>query len=387
MSAKILCVDDDPMILRALGRNLSGEFKVETAESAKQALVVMREKGPFAVIISDRQMPEMDGFALLNLVAEVAPDTVRVMLTGCNDLATASRAVNEGHVFCFVAKPWDIATLSQTIQTAVKQYRLVVSQRQLLEQTLNGSVKLLTDILSMSDPGAYRRAKLLQDYATDYFRTCKHEAGEELWEIELAAMLLTLGNVTVPTGLLDKQETGAELSKEETDIMDRVAETGFTLLCNIPRLENVAMIVRYQNKHYDGSGCPVDSLKGHEIPFGARLLKGLKDLIEREASGLSRISAIGALRERRGRYDPAILDNCVKHLKAQPSPEQQSDQTATVNIKELTNRHVLVTPLVTTQGMIIAPAGTEISNLILQKIRNFGKLHGLVESIQVKTRS
>jgi response regulator RpfG family c-di-GMP phosphodiesterase len=385
MSAKILCVDDDPGYRAVLYGYLHKQFEVETAENSKQALLILKEKGPFAVVLSDMEMPEMDGSTFLNLVSEVAPDTVRVMLTGYNDQKTASRAVNEGHIFSFINKPCDHATLVQTIYAAVRQHELMVSQRQLLEHTLNGSVKLLTDILSMSDPAAFGRAKLLRDYAMEYLVVCKHEDAEP-WEIELAAMLLTLGHITVPSGLLDKHGTGAELSYEETEIMDRVAETGFSLLSNIPRLENVALIVRYQNKHYDGSGSPADSLRENEIPLGARLLKVLKDLIEREASGLSRVAAIGALRARRGIYDPMILENCAKHLKAQPSPEQQSEQIATILVKELTTRHILVTPLVTKEGMVIAPKGTQISNLILQKIHNFGTLHALVEPIQVTSR-
>jgi hypothetical protein len=93
------------------------------------------------------------------------------------------------------------------------------------------------------------------------------------------------------------------------------------------------------------------------------------------------------LRARNGYYDPVILENCGQHLKSQPSPEQQNKQFATIRLSELTNRHVLVSPLVTKEGMVIAPKGTEMSNLILQKIRNFGTQHEMVEPIQVRSKA
>jgi response regulator RpfG family c-di-GMP phosphodiesterase len=253
MPAKILCVDDDPSLLSAIYRILRKEFEVETAEGGEAGLLVLREKGPFAVVLSDMGMPGMDGITFLNLVSLVAPDTVRVMLTGYNDQQTACRAVNEGHIFCFINKPCESSTLNQTLFAAVKQNQSLVAERELLEQTLSGSVKLLTEMLSMSDPVGFSRAKLLRDYAREYLQVCEHEDATT-WEIELSAMLLTLGHITIPPGLLARQGSGDDLSKEETEMLGHIPETGFSLLSNIPRLGKVAEVVRYQNKHYDGQG-------------------------------------------------------------------------------------------------------------------------------------
>jgi len=128
-------------------------------------------------------------------------------------------------------------------------------------------------------------------------------------------------------------------------------------------------------------------VKGEEIPHGARVVKVLKDLIDKEASGLERKDAAAFLRARLGQYDPKILEDCASRLKLHLSPEQQADQIGTVLIAELTNRHVLVSPLTKTEGMLIAPSGTEISNLILERIRNFRRLHTLKEPIQVRLRT
>jgi len=384
--SRILCVDDDPIMLSALRLNLRRFFQVETADDAEAALAALKNKGPFAVIISDMNMPGMDGSSFLNEANYLAPDTIRVMLTGQRDEQTALRAVNEGHVFQLINKPCDPVLLAQAVQAAVSQHELLAGERELLEQTLKGSVKLLTDILSMADPASFGKAQLLRDYVHNYLAENK-EGNISRWEIEMAAMLSNLGHVTIPRSILEKVEKGNAVSGAEQEILNKVPETGFALLVNIPRLHVVAEIVRYQSKNYDGSGFPPDSLKAEDIPYGARLLKVLKDLIEKEAGGLSRTQTIAGLRSFKGRYDPKILENCASRLTFHPSPENLAEQVSTILIAELTNRHVLVSPLMTNEGMLIAPSGTEVSNLILERIRNFGTLHVLEEPIQVKLRN
>src|ERR1039458_7436990 len=103
---------------------------------------------------------------------------------------------------------------------------------------------------------------------------------ENSWEFEMAAMLSQIGTVTIPPALIEKSRAGQELTKVEQDILARVPKTGADLLANIPRLESVARIVLYQQKHYDGSGFPVNFVRGEDIPIGARILKVLIDLLE-----------------------------------------------------------------------------------------------------------
>jgi response regulator RpfG family c-di-GMP phosphodiesterase len=383
MATRILCVDDDPNVLAAHERNLRRHFEIKTALSAEAGLVALRADGPFAVILSDMRMPGMDGSEFLQQASGLAPDTVRVMLTGNNDQETAIRAVNEGSVFRFVTKPCDAPTLIQTLQAALKHHHLIIAEKELLEQTLNGSVKLLTDILALANPSGYSRATLLRDYVREYL-TINETLDTAKWEIELAAMVLDLGQVTIPKSVLEKESCGAELSPAEKELLQQVPELGFNLLSNIPRLENVAKIVRYQDLRFDGTGVPKGGPAGQEIPFGARLLKILKDLIEREAGGLSRADAIAVLRARKGNYDLLILDYCAAHLRSRPSTKQQSEQVSSVLISQLTTKHIFVSPLLTREGILIAPAGTGVTNFLLQKIRNFKGFHVLREPLQVR---
>ncbi len=138
---KILLVDDDANLLAATRRRLRKKFELETARSGADGLHALNTNGPFAVVISDMRMPEMDGLEFLKQVKTSAPDTVRMVLTGIADPNTAVEAVNEGNIFRILNKPCSSESLSRAIETGLQQYHLIRAERDLLERTLAGSVK------------------------------------------------------------------------------------------------------------------------------------------------------------------------------------------------------------------------------------------------------
>src|SRR5580700_10107556 len=105
MSEKILLVDDEQNVLLGYRRLLHKEFQTDTAVGGSRALIAIQTRGPYAVVLSDMRMPEVDGIQLLTRVKYLAPDTVRMMLTGYADVQTALSAVNEGNIFRFLTKP------------------------------------------------------------------------------------------------------------------------------------------------------------------------------------------------------------------------------------------------------------------------------------------
>ncbi len=82
MTDKILFVDDEPAVLDGCKRMLHREFEVNTAISGEQGLAEIQENGPYAVVVSDMRMPEMNGAQFLSRVRQTAPETVRMLLTG-----------------------------------------------------------------------------------------------------------------------------------------------------------------------------------------------------------------------------------------------------------------------------------------------------------------
>jgi DNA-binding NtrC family response regulator len=149
MSDRILLVDDDSHVLDGYRRSLSRDFLVETAAGPDEALPLIEKNGPFAVIVSDMRMPGMSGIQLLGAVKSISPETVRIILTGNADMETAIDAINEGNIFRFLIKPCAHEVMAKTLTAALVQYRLVTAEKQLLEQTLSGSIQVLTEVLSL----------------------------------------------------------------------------------------------------------------------------------------------------------------------------------------------------------------------------------------------
>lgn len=106
---------------------------------------IVDRAGPFAVVVSDMRMPGMDGAAFLATVRHRWPDMVRVLLTSHADVEAAIRVVNDGQIFRFLLKPCEPVTLRRVLHDAVAQHRLLTAERELLERTLQGSVRSLLE--------------------------------------------------------------------------------------------------------------------------------------------------------------------------------------------------------------------------------------------------
>src|ERR1700722_17329858 len=302
---KILFVDDEPNILAAYQRHLRKQFSVEIAVGPIAGLAALQNPREFGVVVADMRMPEMSGVEFLVKVKEIAPEAVRMMLTGNADQTTAIEAINEGNIFRFLNKPCPPEKLTLALEAGVRQHQLITAERELLENTLGGCVKVLAEILAMAEPKSFRHAETLRNNIRLLAGFMK--IGQP-WELEVAAMLLHIGYVTIPPEVALKLRVGHPLSAKEQEMFQRIPAIGGNLLAQIPRLEEVSKIILYQNKRFDGSGFPDDKIAGSEIPLGARLLKVLSDLAEIEVAGAARAGALEQMRARLGWYDPQILD-------------------------------------------------------------------------------
>jgi len=116
---RVLCVDDEPSILRSLQWLLKKQFDVQVAASGHEALEMVRNNA-FDVIVSDQRMPGMMGSEFLREVRKISPRSMRILLTGYSDLQAILRSVNDGEVFRFVNKPWSTKDLPKIIADAAE---------------------------------------------------------------------------------------------------------------------------------------------------------------------------------------------------------------------------------------------------------------------------
>ncbi len=127
---RILCVDDEQNILESLERTLGMEFEVSTANSGAKGLEILDQAGPFAVVISDMMMPGMNGATFLSQARQIAPETTRILLTGCQgEVDAAITTINEGQIFRFLTKPCSPGMIRDAVKAAVEKHRAAITER------------------------------------------------------------------------------------------------------------------------------------------------------------------------------------------------------------------------------------------------------------------
>lgn len=137
----ILCVDDEPIILKSLNRLLmNAGYRVFTAESGTQGLELVGKEN-VDVIIADQRMPFMTGSEFLRIVHQQQPHIVSIMLSGYSDFDSLVAAVNDGEIFRFVAKPWDNEVLLTVIRSALEKKKVRAVAANLLETINSMSMK------------------------------------------------------------------------------------------------------------------------------------------------------------------------------------------------------------------------------------------------------
>jgi CheY-like chemotaxis protein len=150
---RILVVDDEEAILETMAFTFEDDYDVVTSTSPRDALVKLEQHAPVAVVISDQRMPEMTGVEFLAQVYERHPTTMRIILTGFADMDATIGAINDGHVYAYVTKPWEQDQLKQVVRRAVDHHRLACENERLVSE-LRGANVFLQAVMDELDTGA-----------------------------------------------------------------------------------------------------------------------------------------------------------------------------------------------------------------------------------------
>lgn len=327
----VLLVDDEENILRALQRLLMDEeFEVLTAASGEQGLAVLRDAVNVGLIISDQRMPVMNGAEFLSRSRELAPDAMRILLTGYSDINATIEAINIGGAYRYISKPWNDEELVQTIRDAVDQYARVAENRRLNEiinrqnqemeawneglkkrllqstttireqsQAIKSiDVKNPVAVLNQTFDNFFKvmgdrnaiHARTVSTLVTDVARKMGLDS-ETIARFRLAALLHDTGKLgTLAAGLNKKME---EMSETEDNEYRQHPLRGEEMFVQLEELKEVAPLIRCHHESFDGHGFP-DRLRGEDIPLGARLI-AIADLIEKAARSVERHRADYAL--------------------------------------------------------------------------------------------
>jgi len=358
----VLCVDDEPQVLEGLMLHLRRLYDVRTAISGPNALAVLADERRVIVILSDMRMPGMDGAAFLARSRAIVPEATRVLLTGHTDVTSAIAAINDGQVFRFLTKPCLPTTLLATMTAAVEQHRLVTAEKVLLEETLHGCLKALSDVLALANPTSFGRALRVRHQVTD---VAAHLGLPDAWEIEIAAMFSQLGMITLPHDTAERVLAGEDLSEEERTMVRRMPSVTERLLANIPRLESIRAILTSVH----GTFRPIEpgaDLRDAAVRRGAHLLRAALDFDELETRGMTASEAIGTMRGRVGVYDPAMVDA----IEACRSSKAQRTEVREVRLMALRPGMVFAEDVRSTNGTLLVARGYEITERFVARLGN-----------------
>ena len=360
----VLCVDDEPNVLEGISLHLRRRFEVATATSGSAALELLKRSGSIAVVLSDMRMPGMDGATFLSHARLLVPDTVRILLTGQTDMNTAVSAVNDGQIFRFLTKPCAPATLISAVDAAVEFNRLIVSERVLLNQTLHGSIKALTEVLALTNPTAFGRATRVKQHVS----ALADKLGfQERWQLEVAAMLSQIGSIVLPPETVERVYYGQPLSEAESAMVARMPNVVEQLLGNIPRLEVVRAILAHREKPFAQTDLAYGDSETRLAARGALMLGVACDFEELIARGMAVALALDTLRGRKGRYDPTVLEA----LAAVRGSTSARVEVRELPISALRVGMVCAEDVKLRNGTLVVGSGFEITASFIERIRNF----------------
>lgn len=331
----LLLVDDDPHVLKSLGRELSpAGYRLFTAASAKEGLEIVKQHD-IGVVLSDMSMPGMDGIAFLEAVAVISEDTVRVLLTGYGSHESAIEAINRSHIFGYLTKPWTPENLQATLAKAFvyanlrrenkrlqqltttqnEQLRfinehlesLVRERTAQLEEAVNEGIEMLALAAEAKDDVTGEHIYRIRELTR---QICTALGIAEAEQIAFFSVIHDIGKMRIPDSILKKK---GPLTEEEWQIMQAHTRAGEKIMGNKTFYRTARLIARSHHEKWDGSGYP-DGLRGEEIPLPARIVAvaDVFDSLTHERPYKARWPAAEALAfmetQRGTHFDPTVLD-------------------------------------------------------------------------------
>jgi CheY-like chemotaxis protein len=367
MPGRVLLVDDEQKILDSFKLNLRKNYDIHLALGPEKALEMFEANGPFQVVVSDYKMPGMSGIELLSRVKTISPKTVRIMLTGHADLDVSIEAVNSGNVFRFLTKPCSTEVLSRAIDAGLEQNKLLNLEKELLRNTLLGSINVIVELLSIVNPQAFARSDRIRRLVVGLIKEMKLPHASKY---ELAALLSQIGCVSVPAEILNKRYSGRQLSPEEQRSFDLGIRTASALIKKIPRLEEVGDFIL----------CQLDSPSPEiEGTLGARLLLLALDYDDLILMGNTPTQALGQLSKRGTRYGAPLLAGFEKLL-----ANEDAHRIQDLTLLGLKPGMILASDVRSIDGTLMLARGLELTSFIVDRLLSLAAVMPVHEPVRVR---
>ena len=372
LNGHIMVVDDQPANLKLLEDFLMQQgHTVRSFPRGRLALDSAVRNLPDLILL-DINMPEMDGFEVCKrLKADEKLASIPVLfLSGLNQTADKVNAFESGGLD-YITKPFQLEEVRARVETHLQLHRTRRSERELLEKTLNGAVKALSDLAHLTSPILTQRASALRNMVVHVATQLRLP---DPWQYELAAMLCLIGCITMPPEAFEHAYVGESPSPEELHMYRAHPEAGCLLLCRIPRLENVAEMIRLQQ--IETSNWASNDLSEQ----GARILKTAQELDRKTLRGVPFQTACDQLRVAPGKYPTKVLDAFKNY-----SPSHVHFEVKHLSVGQLLPGMILEVDVVTADGSLtVISKGTTLTVTLVERVQNFAKTRGVQEPLQVR---
>ncbi len=427
----VLLVDDEPFVLKTLGRLLrSLPVEVITAEDALEALDIM-ERHEVSVLLSDEFMPGMSGTELLELVRERHPLTVRIMLTGNDDLSTAVAAINRGDVFRFLNKPWENDELLQCVTIGLEQYGLKkrakryevmieqqnehlqnlnielerrVTERTTelresrehvqelyseLQQSFDGTLNVMLSMMELGERDVVDHCRRTAE-RVESFAKMLGLSRRVIEPLRRAALLHWIGLINVPSTFLDKEPR--DFGMEESAIWEFHPLLGYQVLESIDALRRPGQFVLHYMRVYtderfrrgqvvEGLDAPLDDafILSCRILSICSAFEYVRTTLRRRGERSERVFIDRGLDEiKRGkgtRFAPELVEPFVSSIKEAMAHVRSEHEVERVD--KLRSGMVLSRPLFTRQGVAVAPRDLMLTQEFIDRLLLFESTGGL----------
>jgi response regulator RpfG family c-di-GMP phosphodiesterase len=422
---KILAIDDEVEILNSINRVFRKQYDVHVFEFPDKALDAIKEH-EFAVIISDMKMPAMDGATFLTEANKLSPNSVRILLTGYSDMESTIRAINEGHIYSFMSKPWNNDELKLLVENAVKYYQTKAQNSELTDQLQATNEKLSLMNLSLEKTVKERTMALRQSNAklkqsVQRQRAMFHRlldmislivddrvGGENghskrvalhckliaemigldhpiAMNIYIAGLAHNIGKVALADDII--KTARYSLSNEQKNKFLRHAVSGAEIVAKLPQMQPVAHIIKHQFENIDGTGVP-DHLAADDIPLGSRIVRVVSDLdamIQGELTG-EKMTPDDAFQfmqsETATLYDGNVV-KMYKALMAKLPKMKDQDVDYCIAVERLESGMTTAKNVANKTGGVLVTKDTELTPDLINKLKDYEKENNFHLSIYV----
>lgn len=372
----VLVVDDTETNVDILVDILGDDYEVAVAMDGESTLAHVALDPPDLILL-DIMMPGMDGYAVCrSLKADKKTHNIPVIfVTAMTDVQDEVEGLDLGAVD-YITKPVSPPIVRARVKTQLKLKLAREELAELLEKTLGGSIKMLTELLTIVNPKAFSRSVRLK-------RLVKIMASDlnlkGLWRFELAAMLSQIGCVALPGELLDKLYNGDILTEDEQLRFQEHPRIATALLSNVPRLETVSKIISRQFEDVPPIEDREDFRDQAIVDVGRQLLKTALDYDRLCITGHTPEAAIARMNEKWMGIAPVLMQSLAAVL----GVEQKEHNRRLITVGDILPGMIIDEDVFSESGMLLAVCGTELSVNMSQFLIHFGLKNNIREPFGV----